>query len=84
MRERRRFVALQVKVSSKHQIAVPAAVRRELAIDAGDHLMVEIQDGVIFLIPEPTDPIEELRGLGREIWDGVDAQDYINGERNGW
>ena len=75
---------LPVKVSSKHQIAVPAAVRRELAIDPGDHLLVEIHDGVIYLIPKPTDPIEELRGLGREIWEGVDAQDYVNGERDGW
>jgi hypothetical protein len=28
--------------------------------------------------------ILELRGLGREIWQGVDAQDYINEERASW
>jgi AbrB family looped-hinge helix DNA binding protein len=77
-------VTLQVKVSSKHQIAVPAAVRRQLGIDAGDHLLVEVQDGVIVLIPVPVDPIEELKGLGREIWEGVDVQEYIDGERAGW
>jgi len=28
--------------------------------------------------------ITELRGLGKEIWQGVDAQEYINAERNSW
>lgn len=77
-------MAHRVKVSSKHQIAVPAAVRRRLAIDSGDHLVVEIQDGVIVLIPEPKDPVEELKGLGREIWEDVDIQDYIDQERDAW
>ena len=74
----------RVKVSSKHQIAVPAEVRRRMDIEAGDYLRVEVQDGVIMLIPEPTDPVEELRGLGREIWEGVDAQEYVDRERDGW
>jgi hypothetical protein len=26
----------------------------------------------------------ELKGLGKEIWRGVDAQKYINRERNSW
>ena len=77
-------MALQVKVSSKHQIAVPAAVRRQLEVDAGDHLLVDVQDGVIVLIPMPVDPIEEFKGLGRENWEGVDVQEYIDGERSGW
>ena len=77
-------MTMQVKVSSKHQIAVPAAVRRQLEIDAGDHLLVEVQDGVIVLIPMPEDPVEALEGLGREIWEGVDVQEYIDGERAGW
>jgi AbrB family looped-hinge helix DNA binding protein len=74
----------RVKVSSKHQIAIPAAVRRRLAIDAGDHLLVEIQDGTIVLIPEPKDAVQELKGLYREIWEGVDIQDYIDQERDSW
>ena len=26
----------------------------------------------------------ELEGLGQEIWEGVDAQQYINEERDSW
>jgi hypothetical protein len=28
--------------------------------------------------------ILELRGLGKEIWQGVDVQDYIDQERASW
>jgi hypothetical protein len=39
---------------------------------------------------EKTDPakpkasIFELRGLGKEIWEGIDAQEYVNRERASW
>lgn len=75
---------ISVKVSNKHQIAVPASVRRKLSIRAGDYLLVDIEDGAIILVPKPIDSIEELRGLGREVWNGVDAQDYVDRERDGW
>lgn len=28
--------------------------------------------------------ILELRGLGKEIWQGVDAQAYVDAERDSW
>jgi hypothetical protein len=28
--------------------------------------------------------ISELRGLGKEIWQGIDAQEYVNRLRNEW
>ena len=28
--------------------------------------------------------ILELRGLGKEIWQGIDAQEYVNQERSEW
>jgi hypothetical protein len=28
--------------------------------------------------------ITDLRGLGKEIWKGVDADEYVAGERNTW
>lgn len=28
--------------------------------------------------------ITELRGLGKEMWQGRDAQDYVNSERDSW
>lgn len=33
---------------------------------------------------EPKRSLRELRGLGKEIWAGIDAQQYIDEQRNDW
>lgn len=33
---------------------------------------------------EPLHSIRELHGLGKEIWDGIDAQAYGNHVRDAW
>ena len=73
-----------VKVSSKYQIAVPQMARKKLNIKQGDILLVDVQDGVIVLIPQPKRYTEYLQGLHGEIWKGVDVQKYLNGERDAW
>lgn len=78
------IVSVRVKVSSKHQIAVPAEVRRQLHIKGGDHLLLEVRDGVAVLVAEPEDYVERLRGLHGEIWTDVDPQDYVHEERDAW
>jgi AbrB family looped-hinge helix DNA binding protein len=73
-----------VKVSSRYQIAVPAAARDILNIQAGDRLIVDIQDGLMVLLPEPENYTQYLAGLHKEIWDGVDPNQYITEERSAW
>ncbi len=36
------------------------------------------------MTPKSQRSILELRGLGKEIWQGIDAQEYINQERDSW
>jgi hypothetical protein len=33
---------------------------------------------------KPQHSILELRGLGKEVWEGVDVDEYIEQERNSW
>ena len=73
-----------VKVSAKYQIAVPQIARKKLNIKQGDRLLVDVQDGVIVLIPQPRRYTEYLQGLHGEIWKGVDVKKYLNGERGAW
>jgi hypothetical protein len=35
-------------------------------------------------LTEPQHSIMELQGLGKEIWEGIDAQEYVNEERASW
>ncbi len=36
------------------------------------------------MLVKPTHNIMELEGLGKEIWNGLDAQEYVNEERASW
>ena len=33
---------------------------------------------------EPKHDVTELRGLGKEVWQNQDAQDYVDAERDSW
>jgi AbrB family looped-hinge helix DNA binding protein len=74
---------LSVKVSSKHQIAVPSEVRRALGIKAGDRLGVEVAGNVIVLRPNVPTVAERLRGSGRGMY-GPDPVAYVRALRDEW
>ena len=73
-----------VKVSSRNQIALPSEARKKLGIKPGDRLLVEVQDDVLVLVPQPEDYVAAMAGLHREVWEGVDANAYLNEERDAW
>lgn len=35
-------------------------------------------------LPRKKRSLMELQGLGKEIWEGVDAQEYVNRQRDEW
>ena len=74
-----------VKVSSKNQIAVPAAVRKQLGIKPGDRLRIEV-DGkrAILEREEHASVLDELLSIAPEIWQGIDTTAYIEELRNEW
>ncbi len=72
---------LSVKISTKHQIAVPSEARRKLGLVAGDRLDVEIDGDVIHLrrhVPAGT----RLLGIGARLHDGTDAAERIRAMRD--
>ncbi|KAM3092918.1 hypothetical protein ACKFKG_03435 [Phormidesmis sp. 146-35] len=36
------------------------------------------------MLVKPKRSIVELEGLGKETWQGIDAQEYVNQERDSW
>jgi AbrB family looped-hinge helix DNA binding protein len=73
-----------VKVSGRYQISLPSHARRELGIEAGDRLLVVVQDGMLILLPQPEDYVSYMAGLHRKIWQDIDAMAYLNEERAAW
>lgn len=52
-----------VKITSKHQLTLPARIVRELQLSTGDFLQYELRDNSIILKPRPT-----LRQHLETIW----------------
>ncbi|HUW12777.1 MAG TPA: AbrB/MazE/SpoVT family DNA-binding domain-containing protein [Anaerolineae bacterium] len=75
---------VSVKVSSRYQISVPRIARERLNIQSGDRLLVDVQDGLLILIPQPQDYVAHLAGLYREVWADLDTTTYLNEEREAW
>ena len=44
---------VSVKVSSRYQVVIPRVARECLNIRSGDRLLVDIQDGLLILVPQP-------------------------------
>jgi len=75
---------LSVKVSTKHQIVVPSEARRILGIEAGDRLTVEITPDGLIMRPRERRAGARLRGLGHEVWQGVDPVQDVRTLRREW
>ena len=60
------------QLSTAEQLELVALVARDLAEQSTERT------------GKPTRSIMELHGLGAEIWEGVDAQEYVNELRKEW
>ena len=76
--------SVTVKVSSRNQIAVPKVARERLDIQSGDRLLVDVQDGVLILVPQPEKYAERLAGLHSDLWSDIESEAYLEGERDAW
>ena len=76
--------SVSVKVSSRHQISVPRIARDRLNIKSGDRLLVDIQDGLLILVPQPRDYAAHLAGLHQDVWKDLDTTTYLAEERDAW
>jgi AbrB family looped-hinge helix DNA binding protein len=82
---------VEVEVSDRYQIELPEEARRALGIKPGDRLRVDVRDSQVLLTPEQTPEdreaqrqVDSITGLHKEIWEGVDVDEYINELRGPW
>jgi AbrB family looped-hinge helix DNA binding protein len=72
---------LSVKISTKHQIAVPSEARKKLGLKAGDRLDVEV-DGDVLHLRRHVPAGERLHGIGAHLADGTDPAERIRAMRD--
>lgn len=80
-------MALQIqkaKVSSKYQIVIPKKVREVLGLRPGDRFLITLEDEKVVMRLRPRSYARHLRGLHKEVWEGLDATEYVRKERERW
>lgn len=56
----------------------------ELSVEERKQLMHTLIDSIAETNTPKKHSIMELEGLGAEIWEGIDAQEYVNQLRSEW
>lgn len=73
-----------VTVSSKFQVVIPRRAREILGISEGDKVVFDYRDGMVVLLPRPSDFVESSRGLGAEVWKDSPPGSYLGEKRGSW
>ena len=73
-----------ITVSSKYQIVIPREAREKLNLKTGDKLIIKADNEKIIIYPQPKSYAKYALGLGKEIWQGIDATEYVKKERETW
>ncbi len=68
---------IATKVSTKGQVVIPKELREALGIKPGDELLMVRSGDRIIVMKKPESFVEALRGLGKEVWEGVEPVDYV-------
>ncbi len=73
-----------VHLGSRCQMVLPARIRKALGLREGDEVLVRKSGDVVLIVPKPASYAQQLRGLHREVWRGVDPDRYVREERESW
>lgn len=69
------------KISSKNQISIPVALRRELGVKSGEKITFIKEMDRVIVKKKITDVVAFMDGLGKDVW-GKDPKGYIKDMRN--
>lgn len=78
------MVVATAKLTAKHQITLPADVRRQLRIQAGDVVYLAVEGDQVMLRALRGGWTEASRGLGAELWRSEGGAAAIEAERDAW
>ncbi len=65
-------------MSEANQTAVPTQARKKWNLKPGQKLMWDLSGDVMKVMPMPTNWAKYMKGLGSEVWKGVDIKKYID------
>ncbi len=75
----------RAKVTGRHAITLPAELCRQLGIEVGDVVQIELVGDTAVLRPIEDVPITAIRGIMKKYYpDTASNQAFLQEERSGW
>jgi len=75
----------RAKVTGRHAITLPAELCRQLGIEVGDVVQIELVGDTAVLRPIGDMPITAIRGIMKKYYpDTASNQAFLQEERSGW
>lgn len=75
---------IQLKIGKRAQVVIPKIVRQAVGITEGGSAILIVDQGQAILLGDPKKYGQRIRGLGKEIWSKVGANNYLQQERSSW
>jgi antitoxin PrlF len=69
-------------LSSKHQLVIPAAVRKQLGIKPGDQLDVQVEGNQVVIRKAPQSYVQALEKVTAPLWKGYARE--LQDDRDQW
>ena len=74
------------KIEDNSNVKIPEEILARAGLKPGDSIIWycdKINEQIILSI-RPADFAKELRGLGKQTWEGIKAVEYVQEERDSW
>ncbi len=72
-------------ITTKGQVTIPLEIRRKLRLKAGQRIIFSVEDGSARIIPEPSEPLQELRRLREYIsCSGEELAEMVRESKASW
>ncbi len=73
------------KLNKDSSIKIPEYILKKSGLKPGAEIIwLYDEHGQIILMEKPDSFAKALRGLGKEVWDKVDVEEYVERERQSW
>ena len=80
------IVSLISKLNEDRSLKIPEEIVKKAGLRVGAEIIWLYDEGTrqILLMEKPDSFAKAMKGLGKEVWQGIDVNEYIKEERESW
>ena len=79
-------MSLVSKLNKDRSVKIPEEILRKAGLKPGTEIIWLYDEGTgqILLMEKPDNFAKAMKGLGKEVWQDIDINEYVKEERKSW